>query len=152
VLWGYESTGAINPLTGETNVSPYLDALRLLRFAVIGTDCVPGTDVEREFEIGGQVAHGTNFAAYRCEETQDTRGWLAGIQVDGVNLSFYAYTEPIDAMDGNAPYELQAILDSVEFDIPDLRIRLRERQTELQALATEAALTGTPIPNETEQP
>ncbi len=152
VLWGYESTGTTNPLTGQTNVTPYLDALRLLRFAIIGGDCVPGVDVEREFEIGGMTARGANFSAYRCEETVDTRGWFVGMQVDGVNIGFYIFTEPIDAMDGNAPEELQAILDTVEFDIPDLRLRLRERQLELQAIATETALTGTPPPTATEQP
>lgn len=145
IIWGYESIGVLNSETGETKQTPYNDALRLLRFALIGPDCVPGIDVEREFEIGEYTAQGSNFSAYRCEETVDTRGWFMGLQVDGVSMSIYAYTEPIQAMDGTAPQELQAILDTAEFDILALYDRLRERRDELtaQATATAQALAST---------
>ena len=152
VIWGYETTGFFNAETGESIMSPYTDALRLLRFALIGTDCTPGTDIERDFEIGGIMARGSNFSAYRCEDTVDTRGWFMGLQVDGVNMSVYAYTEPIEAMDGEAPDELQAILDTAEFDIAGLLERLEERRTQLyaEATATAQALTSqTPAPIET---
>ncbi|TVR24345.1 MAG: hypothetical protein EA396_01660 [Anaerolineaceae bacterium] len=141
VLWGYESTGTFNPITQESNVSPYLDALRLFRLAIIGGDCVPGVDVQQEFSVGDEVGIGANFSAYRCEATLDTRGWFVGLEVDGVNMGIYVYTEPIDVMDGIAPQELQAILDSAEFDVDGLRVRLRERA---EAIRAEIELTGTP--------
>jgi hypothetical protein len=155
LIWGYETTGFFDSETGETTLNPYTDALRLLHFALIGPDCVPGVDVERDFEVGEFVARGSNFAAYRCTETQDTRGWFVGLQVETVNMSIYAYTEPIEAMDGRAPQELQAILDTAEFDIPALYERLRERHEELviQATATAQALTSTtPEPTATGTP
>lgn len=141
VLWGYETAGTFNPLTQEANVSPYLDALRLLRLAVIGGDCVPGVDVQQIFTVGDVEGIGANFSAYRCETTLDTRGWFVGLEVDGVNMGVYIYTEPIGAMDGIAPQELQAILDSAEFDVDGLRLRLVERA---EAIREAIRLTGTP--------
>jgi hypothetical protein len=116
-LWGFQTVGTQNPATQEVILDPYLDALRLLRLAVIGSDCVPGTDVEREFTIGDLTVTGANFSAYRCEETTDTRGWFFGLTQDGLSFAFYMYAEPIEAMDGDAPFELQAILDTVEFRV-----------------------------------
>jgi hypothetical protein len=155
VIWGYETTGLFNSETGESILSPYTDALRLLRFALIGPDCVPGIDVEKEFEVGGIVAQGSNFSAYRCEETLDTRGWFVGLQIEGVNMSIYAYTEPIEAMDGIAPQEIQAILDTAEFDIEGLLARLAERRIQLEADATataQASASQTPTTTATETP
>ncbi|MFW5748837.1 MAG: hypothetical protein ACOCYT_04405 [Chloroflexota bacterium] len=123
LLWGYETIGRQgNPLAGEQpEYGPYLDALRLLRLAVVGTDCVTGTDVEREFSLGEVTTTGANFSTYRCEETTNTRGWFLGTQQDGLNFAFYAYAEPIEAMDGEAPFELQAILDTVTFEVEAFR-------------------------------
>jgi len=129
VLWGFESTGMgdinfdeqTNAPVYEADVRPYLDALRLLRFAVIGTDCVPGIEPERDFSIGGETVRGANFSAYQCDETFDTRGWFLGTRQDGLNFAFYMYTEPIDAMTGDAPFELQTILDTIDFQVQEFR-------------------------------
>lgn len=120
LVWGYDSIGYGNIVTLESTVTPYIDALRILRLAVIGTDCIAGVDVERDFSVGGIDVRGSNWSAYRCEDDiPDARGWFLGHYTDGVNFGFYMYTEPIEAMDGQAPYDLQAILDTVEFRVDD---------------------------------
>jgi len=85
--------------------------------AVIETGCNIGTDERREYSIGGLAAAGTQFAAVDCPALPDTRGWFAGLQQGGINYLFYAFTEPIDALDAAAP-ELQAVLDTVRFLTP----------------------------------
>lgn len=120
LLWGFSSITVGSP--GAENagiVSIGLDGLRLLRLAVTDIGCVIGTDLEldREFPIGDRIAYGTYFQAVDCPESVDTRGWFAGLIYEGINMVFYAYTEPIEAMDGAAEDELQAILDSIVFDI-----------------------------------
>ena len=129
LLWGFESVAGRNPETQEALIDPYLDALRLLRLAVIGSDCVPGTDVRREFTIGERTVEGANFSAYRCEETVDTRGWFFGLTEQGMSFAFYMYAEPIEAMDGNTPFELQDILDTVEFRVDDFLASVEPRPT-----------------------
>ncbi|MEO8395709.1 MAG: hypothetical protein ABI700_22130, partial [Chloroflexota bacterium] len=67
---------------------------------------------------GGLQAIGTQFAAVKCPQLPDTRGWFAGLRQFEINFVFYVYTDPIAAMDGSAPNELQAILDTVQFVMP----------------------------------
>lgn len=120
LLWGFGSVMAFNPLMEIGAPDLWADGVRMLRLAVIEPGCNIGTDVQREYVIGGLPASGTQFSAVDCPETSDTRGWLAGIQQDGINFMFYIYTEPITAMDGPARAELQAILDTVEFNVDTL--------------------------------
>ena len=77
-----------------------------------------GTDLKMDYNIGGRLASGTQFSTTACPEIQDTRGWFAGLFEQNVPFVFYAYTEPLNAMDGVAQLELQQILDSVQFDLP----------------------------------
>jgi hypothetical protein len=124
LLWGFGSLSrAVNPLLaeeGDFEPDLWADGVRLLRLAVVEPGCNIGTDVRREFAVGGLPAAGTYFSVVDCPETVDTRGWLAGLRQDGMNFLFYAYTEPITAMDGSAHAELQAVLDSVTFRVEDL--------------------------------
>lgn len=121
LLWGFPNLVAANPLQPEAaQPDLWADGLRLLRLAVIERNCNIGTDLRRDFTIGSLTAVGTYFAAVDCPELPDTRGWFAGVRESGINFVFYAYTEPITAMDGAAEDELQAILDSVQFDVPDV--------------------------------
>jgi hypothetical protein len=121
LLWGFPNVGGGNPLmpTDPLQSLLRLDGLRLLRLAVFEAECTFGTDLEREytFMVGGQPADGTWFQVVQCPEEPDTRGWFAGLQVDGLNFMFYVYTDPIEAMDGPAVDTLQSILDSVEFEV-----------------------------------
>ncbi|PJF24317.1 MAG: hypothetical protein CUN53_18435, partial [Phototrophicales bacterium] len=98
------------------NAEPNLwaDGLRLLRLAVIEEGCNIGTDLRREYSIGGLAATGTQFSAVNCPELPDTRGWFAGLQAQNLNFVFYVFTTPITALDEAAP-TLQRILDSVAF-------------------------------------
>ncbi|MBK9746675.1 MAG: thioredoxin domain-containing protein [Chloroflexi bacterium] len=121
VLWAFPNLlPAGNPFAQETAVAPdlYLDGTRLLRLAVVEERCNIGTDLRREYSIGGLAAVGTSFAAVDCPGQPDTRGWLAGLQQFNLNFLFYVYTDPIEAMDA-AQSELQAILDTVRFVLPD---------------------------------
>jgi len=119
VLWNFPNATSGNPFTDDGTVPDlYVDGLRLLRLVILERDCVVGTDLKMEYSIGGRVASGTQFSTTNCPEIQDTRGWFAGVFEQQTPFVFYAYTEPITAMDGDARLELQGILDSVQFTIP----------------------------------
>ncbi len=132
LVWGFPNL--IPSLTENGIAEPNLwaDGLRLLRLAVIEQGCNIGTDLRRDYSIGGLASVGTSFAAVGCPELADTRGWFAGLQQFGLNFVFYTYVEPISAMDASAPDELQRILDTVRFVVPPT--------------ATPTLLTPTPAP------
>lgn len=118
LLWGFPNLVVGNPFdTASIQVDLFTDGLRLLRLAVIEQGCNIGTDLRREYSVGGLTAVGTQFSAVTCPETADTRGWFAGLQQNDINFEFYVFTDPIEAIDG-ARAELQAILDSVRFVFP----------------------------------
>jgi hypothetical protein len=73
--------------------------------------------LQREYNVGGLTAIGTQFAAVDCPELPDTRGWFAGLRQYNLNYIFYVYTGPISAMD-TAEAELQSILNTVLFSVP----------------------------------
>jgi hypothetical protein len=118
LLWGFPNIVAYNPLQDGAQVDLWADGLRLLRLAVVEQGCNVGTDIKRQFSIGGLAASGTLFAAVDCPDLPDTRGWFAGLQEYGINFVFYAFATPISAVDSSAG-ELQAILDSVQFRIAE---------------------------------
>lgn len=131
LLWAFENVVTYNPVTGAPGeLNLHADGLRLLRFVVLEPGCVVGTDVEREFEVGGLPATGTFFSAIGCEETVDTRGWFAVLQQDNVNFAFYVYTEPLEAMNGIAMAELERILDTVTFHVQEMILAATPRADE----------------------
>ena len=99
------------------------DGVRLLRSAVIESDCNIGVDVRRSYRIGLLSAEGTQFSAVTCTKSKlpDTRGWFAGLKEKGVNFVFYVYSDPISAMDTSSG-ELQAILDTVRFHVETMTL------------------------------
>ncbi len=119
LLWNFRSVTTGNPLSADFGVvNPWVDGLRLLRLAVFSPDCNIGTDVQRPYSVGGLDATGTRFAAVDCPDgLPDTRGWFAGLEQSGIPFVFYVYADPIDAMNGPARDEMQAILDSVDFRV-----------------------------------
>ncbi len=118
LLWGFPNLAAGNPFqTGAAEVDLFADGLRLLRLAVVEQGCNIGTDLRRSYSLGGLNAIGTEFAAVTCPELPDTRGWFAGLQQNDINFIFYAYADPIEAMNTGRE-QLQAILDSVRFTLP----------------------------------
>jgi hypothetical protein len=138
LLWGFVQATPGNPADmtfGEPDI--HLDGLRLLRLAIAEPDCNIGTNVQRDYSVGGLPAVGTTFALVDCADTPDTRGWFAGLYHEGLNFVFYMYSEPITAMDGPAQAELQAILDTVRFRVGDLL---------LTATPLAAQITPTPQP------
>lgn len=125
MLWGFPS---LVPVTGDNAMSAvsgtpppadlFADGLRLLRLAILDSTCNIGTDLRRSYRIGNLSAVGTQFAAVECPELPDTRGWFAGVQSGGLSFVFYVYALPIESMDV-ASNELQAILDTIQFRVPD---------------------------------
>ncbi len=121
LLWGFPNlVRADVPPGSEVQPDVWIDATRLLRLAIFEEGCNVGTDLRRNYSVGGMQAVGTQFAAVDCPQLADTRGWFAGIRQFNVNFVFYVYTEPITAMDGAAEDELQAILDTVQFVLPEV--------------------------------
>lgn len=118
LLWAFPNLLSGNPLLGEVAPDLWADGTRLLRLAIVEAGCNIGTDLRREYPIGGLTALGTSFAAVDCPALPDTRGWFAGLQQFDLNFVFYAFAEPITALDGPAEDELQAILDTVQFVRP----------------------------------
>ena len=126
LIWGFPEIGiGGNPFDPESNVvfSLYNDGLRILRLAVLDPQCNIGTDVERNYGIGGRPARGTVFSAVNCPNEPDTRGWFAALQQDGLNFAFYMLGLPIEVMDGDAPLEMQAILNTVDFRVDEFLAR-----------------------------
>lgn len=114
VLWGFPNMASGNLDLPVLSTDLFLDGLRLLRLTIVEPTCNIGTDLRRNYSIGGLAGTGTAFSAVDCGELPDTRGWFAGISQYGLNYMFFAYTEPIEAMD-TAEGELQSILDTVRF-------------------------------------
>lgn len=127
LLWGFPNISDPFPDSGSP-VEPNLwsDGLRLLRLAVLEQGCNVGTDDQRTYRIGLLSAVGTQFSAVECPELAATRGWFAGVQEGGLNFVFYAYAEGDQVIDpqrvdvfNTASQEMQAILDSVRFHVPE---------------------------------
>lgn len=118
LLWGFPNLVAGSPLgPGTPTPDIWVDALRLFRLALVDQGCNPGTDLQRDYTVGGYSAIGTRFAIVDCPESPDTRGWFAGLRVQDINFVFYTYVEPIEAAE-TAEDELQTILNSVIFRVP----------------------------------
>ena len=117
MLWDFPNVIG-NPFLESGQPNLYHDGLRYLRLLIVEAECNIGTDVQKIYEVAGREANGTIFSAIDCpDELPDTRGWFAGVWEQNVPFLFYAYTDPITAMDGDAQEELQAILDSAVFDL-----------------------------------
>jgi hypothetical protein len=143
LLWGFDSV--VNPFSQQQAVNPWLDGLRLLRLVIMDNKCNIGTAPQREYSVAGLDATGTQFSAVACPEgIPDTRGWFAALTVDEVNFAFYMYIDPIQPAGALAELELQAILDTVEFRVSDLRVAPAEL-----AATREAFLTALPTITQT---
>ncbi len=118
LLWAVPDVGInpnpIDPSMGAT-FSLWADATRMLRLAIFEVGCNIGTGPETTFRVGGREVVGGQFAAVDCPDAPDTNGWFAALKHEGLTFIFYVYGEPIEIMAGTAPREMQAILDTVEF-------------------------------------
>lgn len=129
LLWGFPSIVSGNMIEAQMGIATptpnlWTDGLRLLRLAVIENGCTVGTDIERQYTVGGQTGTGTQWSAVNCPELPDTRGWFVGVEQFGLSYLFYAYVEPIDPnglteSEQQAREQIQAMLDSVQFRSPD---------------------------------
>ena len=159
VYWGFPNlvtptsdvmAAAAMGMTAQATVEPDLwsDGVRLLRSAVIESDCNIGVDIRRSYRLGLLSAEGTQWSAVSCKSgLPDTRGWFAGVQESGVNFVFYVFSDPITAMDTSSG-ELQAILDTVRFRVDTLTLTPpAPTPTSAGATATPPAATETPTPS-----
>ena len=119
LLWGFPNLTQVPPPGAAIQPDVWMDGTRLLRLAIVEEGCNVGTDLRRNYSVGGLQAIGTQFAAVSCPQLPDTRGWFAGLRQFNINFVFYAYAEPIDAMN-TAEGDLQAILDTVQFVMPEI--------------------------------
>jgi hypothetical protein len=134
LYWGFPNINMVgsDAIVGEMSGTPvtadiWSDGLRLLNLAVLEQGCTVGTDLRRTYRIGLLPAVGTQFSAVDCPELPDTRGWFAGVQEKGLNFVFYAFAEGEQVMDNQnldafnaARDQLQIILDTVRFNVPDV--------------------------------
>lgn len=123
LIWNFRSITTGNPFSSDYGTpNLWIDGLRLLRSLVFEATCNIGTEPQREYQVGGLLAVGTSFAVVDCPETPNTRGWFSALTVDDINFAFYVYTDPINAIDGNAKHQLQAILDSIIFNTAQFKL------------------------------
>jgi hypothetical protein len=144
LLWGFENVVPAAP-TGSplAPINLFADGLRMLLFTVVEAECNFAYDEERIFSVGGLDGPGTYFAADDCPDNlPSVRGWFSAISQNGLNFAFYAYTEPMEALEG-ATGDLQAILDSVVFDFSLLPTA---EPTRSPAVIITATLASTPAP------
>ena len=135
-LWNFPNIRSISTDAENFEINLWTDGLRLLRLAVIEKECNIGTDLQRDYTVGGLDGVGTQFSAVDCPTTSNTRGWFTGLQVDNMNFVFYVFTEPIELMQTAGEGQLQEILDSVDF---------RVMEYVAEAIATQQAIpTATP--------
>lgn len=146
MLWGYDT---LVPFTADLTTdeqyyerAAWLNGLRMLQFVVFDSRCNIGTAPQREYMIGTMPAIGTTFSAVDCPfEQPDTRGWFASMNIDNLNFSFFAYADPIQPAGSVVEFELQSIIDTVEFNVEDITVTAEEFNAVRDALAL------TPLPN-----
>lgn len=126
LFWGFPNLGANLFATQTIEQIMWAEGLRFFRMALVEEDCVPGTDLQNTFSVGGKTASGARFSIVDCPPPlRDTRGWFAGLHERDVNFLFFAYVEPDGDIDDPAVQpgiyaaenELQAVLDTVQFRI-----------------------------------
>lgn len=120
VVWGFAPIMVGNPLAGAGQVNLWSDGLRLWRLLITEIGCVVGTDLQRDYVVGGLPAVGTQVSVVDCPEYPDAAGWFGGLNVDDLNFLFYAFTDTQSIL-GPAADELQAILDTVVFRVQEYR-------------------------------
>ncbi len=124
LIWGFQSTTPSEVIAPSDSVNIYRDGLRLWRFLLNGIECNVGSDLQRDYLIGGLPAAGTFVSAVDCPpgvggvEDPDVSGWFAGMRVENLPFIFFAFSDP-QAILGPARDEMQAILDTVEFRVAE---------------------------------
>jgi len=121
LIWGFPNVNVMDSLTNTRRETLWLDGLRFWRLQINEIDCNIGSDLQRDFMVGGLPAVGTFISAINCPNDPDTAGWFAGLESEGMNFLFYAFTDPREAIevDGAAPAELQGLLNTVQFRVQD---------------------------------
>lgn len=142
LVWNFRSIASGNPFSEDYNkVNLLSDGERLLRTLVIEIGCNVGLEPARtDLTLGGLPATGRFWSAVTCPDGMpDTRGWYVAREDMEIGFVFYAFTDPIEAMNGVAKQELQSILDTVV-----LRVAEVPTATPGQPTAINLETTGTP--------
>ncbi len=114
VYWGFPNT--VDWASGEYNL--WADGVQILRGSLIGETCNLGVYDQQVFPVGGRDGVGANYQASECEQEADTAGWFAVLRAGEGTFAFYTAVEPWNALPEYRD-DLQAILDTVVFEIPD---------------------------------
>ena len=155
MLWGFDSLLPVDNTLTEAEFyqrAAWLNGLRMLQFVVFDPECNIGTAPQRDYTIGDLPAVGTTFSAVDCPyEQPDTRGWFAALSINNLNFAFYAYADPIIPAGSIVEFELQAIIDTVVFNVEDITITAQEFEATRQAILltprpTDNFVTATPQP------
>lgn len=114
LFWGFP-----NIVDMDGNYNFWADGLQLLRGTFVDDSCNLGIDQNpKAFYVGGEEGVGTFYQAVTCGEgVTDTAGWFVVVRVDEGNYAFFTAVEPLDTLP-QMQYDLQAILDSVDFTPP----------------------------------
>lgn len=144
LVWNFSSVTNANPFSetyGQINLLS--DGERMLRQLVIEIGCNVGLEPARtDLTLGKLPAVGRFWSAVTCPEGMpDTRGWYVARDDMQIGFVFYAFTDPIAAMDGAAKQELQAILDTVVLRVAEVPTATPTVPT---PVGTAAAATATP--------
>lgn len=141
VLWGFDSIVPMDTTPEEyAERAAWLDGLRMLQFVVFDVRCDIGTAPQGDYKIGEYSAIGTSFSVADCPfDVPDTRGWFASLNVQGLSFAFYVYTDPILAPNSQGEAELQAILDTVEFNVEDILVSREEFEATRAVMLTQQA-------------
>lgn len=123
LVWNFRSIASANPFSEEfQKVNLLSDGERLLRQLVIEIGCNVGLEPARtDLTLGGLPATGRFWSAVTCPaDLPDTRGWYVAREDMQIGFVFYAFADPITAMNGSAKQELQDILDTVVLRVSEV--------------------------------
>jgi len=136
LAWGFDSVTTGNQFSeefGQRNI--WLDGLRILRTVILDGRCNIGNAPQRDYTVGNRPATGNTINVTDCPDEQpNTRGWFAALIEGGVNFAFYVLIDPLPPAGHPAEDELQAVLDSVEFNVDEMTVSQEELFATQQAL------------------
>jgi hypothetical protein len=155
LVWNFRSIANGNPFSEDyQKVNLLSDGERLLRTLVIELGCNVGLEPARtDLTLGRLPAEGRFWSAVACPDGMtDTRGWYVAREDMEIGFVFYAFTDPIKAMDGAAKQELQSILDTVVLRVAEVPTATPGSPTAVNLIPGASGTAQTPAASATTAP